>query len=129
MKYILLFSLFCITFASCHKYSSAPVSANVLDTSKPYTVTTYINNGVDYTASFTSYSFQFGTDGQVVANKNGILNQGFWTLGDQTLLFRSFANNPFTAFNQSWVVKQLGLGQIKLSSTSGLDEKTLIFTQ
>ena len=62
MKQLLLLILLSFAAASCHKYATALVSANVLDTSKPYIVKSYINNGVDLTAKYANYTFQYGAD-------------------------------------------------------------------
>jgi len=84
-----LLTIAAILAVSCKKESqSVSTSAPTADTQKvvvassTWKVTSFIEKGIDHTSDFSTYLFQFNSDGSSVANSAGIgiLYYGSWSL-------------------------------------------------
>lgn len=126
-KITILVFAFSALFTSCKKddNSSSNTNSNLSSTIKQGTwkVTSYIDSGTDETNHYTSYTFQFNTNGTVVALKTGSTVNGSWSNGtddSQVKLFLDFgATSPFDELNDDWHVIEQSSSIIKLEDVSG----------
>ena len=87
MKTLFLLPLLAILFASCSKSytTSDPVAdlavQKTIVVQSDWTITQFIDSGIDKTSDFAGYKFKFTSDGVLVAASADTTFSGAWTLG------------------------------------------------
>jgi hypothetical protein len=127
MKQLFLFGAMLIFIGACTFTSTKPPINKTIDTFSQFTIISYLNNGVEFKAKYADYSFQFGANGQIVANKSGILSQGSWSASNDSLIIRNFTVDPLDGLNTRWVLTSILNDVIVADYTNGLDVKRLQF--
>jgi hypothetical protein len=115
------------TVSSCKKddNSIASQSAALTQTIQQGTwrVSYYNDNGTDETSTYSGYTFQFNSNGTVVATKAAITVNGTWTNGNDNSTVKLYLDfgtvNPFDELNDDWHVTQRSSTIIKLEDVSG----------
>ena len=128
----LLVFLLIIPFSHCKKVKEDLVERKVLNfiTDGRWKVTELSKNSVDYTADFSGYQFDFKTNDQVDAIKNGSVQKtGTW-FGDANTLtitstFPSDATHPLPLLNGVWKLVDGGDNFAKATKTENGDFSTL----
>ena len=85
-------------------------------------ITFYEDSGNNETNHFTGYSFQFNSNGTIVATNGGNSTNGTWSNGNddsQTKLLLNFTSTPFDELSDDWHVIQQNSSIIKLEDVSG----------
>lgn len=129
---LLLILLLTIPFAHCKKVKEDLVERKVLNfiTDGQWKVTEFSKNSVDFTADFSGYQFDFKTNDQVDAIKNGSVQKtGSW-FGDGNALtitssFPSDAAHPLPFLNGVWKLVDGGDNFAKATKTENGDYSTL----
>ncbi|MGW9685954.1 hypothetical protein [Flagellimonas sp. 2504JD1-5] len=97
-----------------------------------WTVSSYLDDGVDETNNFSDYTFNFVADGSVTAD-NGSATNGIWATenGDNKFVLDFGAVTPLDEFNDDWDVISVSDTQLELRDVSGGSgaTDTLIFTK
>ncbi|MCW5515725.1 hypothetical protein [Muriicola sp. Z0-33] len=97
-----------------------------------WAVSNYLDDGVDETNNYNGFTFNFATDGSVIAD-NGSTTNGTWSVqnGDDSLFLDFGAVIPLDEFNDDWDVISVSDTQVELRDVSGGDGSTddLIFTK
>lgn len=85
-----------------------------------WVVSSYLNEGVDETATFTNYAFDFATDGSVEANDGNPVS-GTWSFLESSnkLILNFGAAMPLEELNDDWEVEASTATQVDLRSESG----------
>ena len=97
-----------------------------------WTVSSYLDDGNDETNDYNGFTFDFASDGVVIAD-NGTATNGTWAAqnGDNKLVLDFGAMMPLDEFNDDWDVISVSDTQIELRDVSGGDGgvDTLIFVK
>ncbi len=92
-------------------------------TNGQWVITSFINNGTDITADFSTYKFQYHSNKTVDAIKNGVVEKtGNWDGNASAMtIFADFpsAVNPLLLINGSWHIDDNSWTYVKASQTSG----------
>lgn len=106
--------------------SPTPSSSNSVSTTLPqgeWKITYFNDSGTDETSHFTGYSFQFNSNGNVVATKGSNNVNGTWSDGNDNstpkLVLNFGATVPFDDLNEDWHITQQNSTMIKLEHVSG----------
>jgi len=85
-----------------------------------WSVSSYLDNGIDKTIDYNGYSITFNTDGTVVADNGSPVN-GTWSVQNAGNKFAlDFGSSvPFNEFNDDWDVISVSDTQIQLQDVSG----------
>lgn len=105
---------------SCDTGSDNTISTNIQQ--GKWKITSFSENGVSQTGTFTNYEFTFASNGIVTAVKAGQDVNGTWSSGmDNNLekLLMAFSNNPLDGLNKNWRVFHKSLILVKLEYVSG----------
>jgi hypothetical protein len=112
MKYLILFLAICTL--SCEKAIEKAKEERIIEeiTQGQWRVTNFVNAGIDVTADFSAYLFQFKTNKTVDAIKNGTIEKnGSWEgdVNNRTIksLF-SNASHPLVLLNGTWNITDSG---------------------
>ena len=115
-----------VSISSCKKDdSTSPNSSSSISTtmqSGKWRITFYEDSGNNETNHFTGYSFQFNSNGTIVATNSGNSTNGTWSNGNddsQTKLLLNFTSTPFDELSDDWHVIQQNSSIIKLEDVSG----------
>ncbi|WP_222983408.1 hypothetical protein [Flagellimonas meishanensis] len=97
-----------------------------------WTISSYLDDGIDETANFSAFTFNFDGSGTVVAD-NGSITNGTWSVqnGDNKFVLDFGAAMPLDEFNDDWDVISVTDTQLELRDVSGGGggTDTLIFTK
>ena len=91
-------------------------------TSGTWSISQYIDSGTDETNHFTGYTFNFNSNGALVAIKNGDGVVGNWseyTDDNYTKLNILFSQDTLAELNDDWHVKSESDTKIELEDISG----------
>lgn len=123
----IFFLLFCVV--ACTKDDvPIPKSQAVISTmsSGVWSITNYIDSGVDETANFDDFTFAFSTSGAITANIGTAINPGTWSVTDSnssedTLddlhVNLSFTSPPMLAeLTDDWEIIEMTSTSLKLTS-------------
>jgi hypothetical protein len=151
----LLLTIIAILAVSCKKdtqqVSSSGVTADsqkVVVAANAWKVSSFIEKGVDQTADFNTYLFQFNSDGSAVANSTGIgiLYYGSWSLmqgnhsgyddsgnhssGDENKLIISLSgNHHMEEISEDWKIIKLTSSEMWLKDDNTTSPKEIRFTR
>jgi hypothetical protein len=151
----LLLTIVAIIAVSCKKDAQQVSSSNTTaDTQKAVVVSNawkvsfFIEKGVDQTSDFSTYIFQFNSDGSAVANSSGIgiLYYGSWSLkqasnsgyddsgnhssGDENKLIISLSgNHHMDEISEDWKIIKLTSSEMWLMDDNTTSPKEIHFTK
>jgi hypothetical protein len=151
----LLLTIVAILAVSCKKESQpvstpAPTADNqkVVVASSAWKVSSFIEKGIDQTSDFSTYLFQFNSDGSAVANSTGIgiLYYGSWSLmqgshsgyddsgnhssGDENKLIISLSgNHHMDEISEDWKIIKLTSSEMWLMDDNATSPKEIHFTK
>ena len=120
MKKLILVTIISILIFSCKRENNIPVAGTI--TSGTWSISKYIDSGSDETNHFTGYTFNFNSDGSLVALTNGNGVVGNWSEyndDDHTELNILFSQDPLVELNDDWHVKSKSDTKIELEDISG----------
>ncbi|MFC4632432.1 hypothetical protein ACFO3O_00825 [Dokdonia ponticola] len=96
-------------------------------------VSSYIEEGIDETADFNGYEFEFNIDGTATATNSGDVTNGTWAhVENETELLLNFGTTvPLDELQDNWDIISVTETQIELQDVSGGngDTDTLILTR
>jgi hypothetical protein len=128
-----LFTLFTllILFSGCKKAVENIAEDLVIKamTDGQWVITSFTQNGMDITSSFSGYKFQYYSNRTVDAIKNGVTERtGNWD-GNATNM-TTWANfpgapNPISLINGTWNITRNSWTYVEASQTNGTEVKTL----
>jgi hypothetical protein len=150
-----LFTIVAIIAVSCKKdvqTVSSPTgtadSQKVVVASSTWRVTYFIEKGIDQTSDFSTYLFQFNSDGSAVANSTGIgiLYYGSWNLmqgshsgyddsgnhsiGDKNKLIISLSgNHHMDELSENWKISKITDSEMWLMDDNSTSAKEIHFTK
>ena len=125
---LLLFSF--LFFSGCKKTVENAVENAIINsmTDGQWVITNFTENGIDITAGFSGYKFQYHSNKTVDAIKNGIVeNTGSWngnTANKTTWADFPGAAQPLPLLNGTWEITNNTLTYVKASQTMGTEIKT-----
>ena len=125
---ILFFSF--LFLCGCRKAVENALENAVLNsmTNGQWAITSFIENGSDITAGFSTYKFQYHTNKTVDAIKNGVIEYtGKWdgsTVDKTTWADFPGAIEPVTLLNGTWHITNNTLSYVKAYQTVGSTTKT-----
>jgi hypothetical protein len=120
--------LFC--FASCSSDNdNAPIENGT------WRVTLFTDSGNDETGDFAGYSFQFKTDGKLMATKAGAVKEGTWSRSASSNKFlidlgpKDNTNKPLGELTDDWKIISIGDNQVRLTDDNASSQEFLTFTR
>lgn len=123
--------LLCATLLSCEKAKQKIAEDLVVQamTSGQWKITSFVLNGNDITADFSTYKFQYHSNRTVDAIKNGVVeNTGTWD-GNATTMTTSasFPNPayPLNLINGSWSINNSSWTHVVASQNYGGETKLM----
>jgi hypothetical protein len=130
-KIIIVFVVSILAFSSCKKAVEKVQEDLIIKamTDGQWVVTSFIQNGTDFTPEFSGYKFQYFSNRTVDAIKNGTVEKtGTWD-GDVTTMstWANFTNasNPIIRLNGTWHIDNNSWTFVVLSQTVGTDTNTM----
>ncbi len=118
MKKLILLSLIIFLF-SCKRENTNSISGEIINGT--WAVSKYIDSGSDETSDFYGYTFNFNSDGSIVAINNST-TIGSWSEyndDDHTELNILFSQSPLDELNDDWHVISSDNSKIELEDVSG----------
>ena len=115
---LVLFTLFIGLFTSCSKDDTTE------NTITGWKVTKFLHKGVDKTANFQSYVFDFQSSGVLTAVKGSTTMSGFWKevkydSGRTELVISFGGTGSFEEISEDWTIGTKTDVSIKLTNVSG----------
>jgi hypothetical protein len=84
-------------------------------------VNTYIDNNIDLTSDFATYTFEFNRDGNVTATSNGVTTTGTWLenpYSNQVMLNFTNANATLSRINDQWNISSQNIKAVNFNTTT-----------
>ena len=102
--------------------TSGDVVGNTLtEPSSIWLVDTYLDDGADFTTTYTGFEFTFNPNGSLTATNGSTTINGTWSSQNNgmELMLDFNSNDPLDEFNDSWDVISVTDNRLELSDTSG----------
>ncbi|RZJ71473.1 hypothetical protein [Flavobacterium sp.] len=120
-----LFTVSCSSDDDGPRPNQDPTPAVTVVTQGNWSITNFVDNGVDKTADFTGYTFTFNNDNVIAVNGNGETISGTWSIvsdddfdtpEDSNLDFNIFFQTPtaFRVLNEDWDIATYTATRIEL---------------
>lgn len=104
-------------------------------TSGSWRVTLFTDSGNDETADFSGYSFSFNDNGTISAVKNGITQNGTWSVNNSSNKFnidlgpKADTNKPLGELTDDWKILSSSNTEIRLGDDNPASNEFLTFTK
>lgn len=122
MKTSIIILLSAIIFISCNKEEDSIADVNKTITSGSWKVSYYYDDK-DETSDYSSYSFEFNSDGTVEINNSSSSSSGTWSTyssdGKNKMKIDLGNSDPLQELNDDWIVSENNDNSIKLEDESG----------
>ncbi len=132
---LLIFAMATLAISCKKDDNSSTNPTSVLNTTVQqgkWKITLFNDSGNDETHHFTSYNFQFNSDGTITASSSANTVNGTWSNGNddsqQKLILNFGTTVPFEELNDDWHVLQQNSSIIKLEDVSGGNGGTDLLT-
>lgn len=131
MKKILFLSTILLLFISCKKLKEKIEQDAVISamTDGQWVITSFTDNGLNMTGSFSSYKFQYYSNKTVDAINNGVVEKtGTWDGNANTMTtWANFpgATSPLSLINGTWHIDDNSWTFVVASQTNGSEAKTM----
>ncbi len=122
IKNIVLFILM-FGIASCLKKDDGYKPTYGLDYTSTFAINNYLVNNNDYKSIFNGYTFQFSTQGKLVANKNGgTVDQADYRQDLDSVIVARFMNTDLMNLNRRWYNVKFTTHTLDLDFKDGVDD-------
>jgi hypothetical protein len=138
MKKFVLISMFAILLSfltACDPSANLSPNTSQVITSGSWRVTLFMDSGNDETSEFSGYSFVFETNGTLAAIKNGITQNGTWTIRESSnkliidLGPKDNTNKPLGELTDDWKIISKSNTEINLTDDNASSQEFLTFTR
>ena len=96
-------------------------------------VSLFTDSGNDETSDFTGYSFTFNNNGSITATKNGVSQNGTWSISSGKfnidLGAKIDSNKPLGELTDDWKIISTSATEIKLTDDNSASAEFLTFTK
>lgn len=107
--------------SNCGSTGGDNLSETLTTSNSVWFISSYLDDGVDETATFNGFTFEFGNSGTVEAQNGSTMINGSWSSIDNGMeLSLNFGNTvPLDELNDEWDVISITTNQIELQDVSG----------
>ncbi len=98
-------------------------------------VTLFSERGINETADFAGFSFSFNANGVLVATRNGVSQNGTWSITNSSTKFnidlgpKTDVNKPLGELTDNWKIISVTATEIKLTDDNATSAEFLTFTK
>ncbi len=109
-----------LIISSCEKENTSVANPVGL-----WKVTKFTDDGKDETADFTNYTFDFQTDGKLIAKIGNSTYTGVWNdnLSDEKMELKIQGTQNLDTVNDDWLIVELTTTSLKLKDDDSEDEE------
>jgi hypothetical protein len=140
MKKIILFPLLVLvlTFVSCttsDDNADLVTQTSQVVTSGSWRVSLFTDSGNNETADFAGYTFSFSGSGTITAVKNGVSQNGTWSVSTSSNKFiidlgpKIDSNKPLGELTDDWKIVSASSTEIRLTDDNASSNEFLTFTK
>jgi cell division protein ZapA (FtsZ GTPase activity inhibitor) len=107
--------------SNCGSTGGDNLSETLTTSNSVWFISSYLDDGIDETATFNGFTFEFGNSGTVEAQNGSTMVNGSWSsIGNGMELSLNFGSTvPLDELNDEWDVISITTNQIELQDVSG----------
>jgi hypothetical protein len=118
-----------LILVACKKPEDGVINSKGFDTTAKYTITSFVNNGVEFKDSFANMQFQFASNFRMQVIKSGLVTNADYRYENNTLTISGFTASPLTILNNAWPVELLSSDAITVNWLAAPNSKKIFWTR
>jgi hypothetical protein len=123
---IIAVAVFCI---ACKKPEDGVINSKGFDTTAKYTLTSFVNNGLQFKDSFANMQFQFASNLKLQVIKGGLVTTSDYRYENNVLTISGFAASPLSILNNAWPIATLSPDAVSVNLNIPPNSKIIIWTR